>query len=84
MMRKLKIEVLDEHGRVWKKVICVHVDSTKNITVLSECEIKIGVDQLDTTELIIPEKIDHFNIYEGMITIYYQCGKTIEITRFND
>jgi hypothetical protein len=34
-------------------------------------------------ELRHSENIDHFNIIDGMITLYYQSGKFIEITSNN-
>jgi hypothetical protein len=34
-------------------------------------------------DLHIPEEIDHWNIFEGMVTIYYKSGFFIEIVRIH-
>ena len=83
-MKKFKIELIDEYGSVQKKFICGHLDITKKLTVLSECEIQIGVNQNTVSNKILVGDIDHWNIFENMITLYYQNGETVEITKIID
>jgi hypothetical protein len=64
-----------------KTIIAGHLDATRNITVISRCEVNIENRKLDIDDLHIPIKIDHFNICEGMVTIYYQDGHFLEISR---
>lgn len=80
MLKKLRIDIFDEYGILKKKIICGHLDCTKSITILSECEINIA-NPNNLKDLIIPDQIDHFNVFECMITIYYKSGHYIEITR---
>lgn len=90
MKRRLLIEAyqIDKFGIPFKtsRLICGHLDATKNITILFECR-KVLKDQTATLKAFdvhIPEKIDHFNIIDGMITIYYEDGNYLEITRYFD
>jgi hypothetical protein len=84
-MKRLKIEVFNDQAQKRKTVICGHIDASRHITVLSESEVTINLgpskDKPNNKDLVITDKIDHFNIFEGMITIYYSSGGYIEITK---
>jgi hypothetical protein len=87
MKKKLKIEVyqvINGKNLLTHKIICGHLDATRNITTLSECDISKNFDESRNfyeREAFLTEKIDYFNIFEGMITIYYQSGAFMEISR---
>jgi hypothetical protein len=85
-MRRLQIKFFevnkDTLAPICRRVInCGHLDASKHITILTDCTTNTN---LKISDMHIPEKIDHFNIYEGMITIYYQDSHFLEITRIND
>lgn len=84
MIARLQIQLFDEHNILEKKIVCGHLDSTRSITILSDAEPfssqNPGTSYID---IIIPEKVDHFNIFEGMTTIYYKSGHYIEVTRIS-
>lgn len=85
MKRKILIEAyeINEKGLpvLSNRIIAGHLDATRNITVLSEC-ITIREQNSKPYDIHIPEKIERFNICNGMITIYYQGGNFLEISRF--
>lgn len=77
MVRKLQIKLFDAHNQCRKVIITGHLDASRNITILSDSTI----DEKKIGDVHIPEKIDHFNIFEGLITIYYQSGYYLEVQR---
>ena len=79
-MRNLAIDLYTPNGELKQRIICGHVDASRHITIL----LNVMIDKLKTRDVHIPEKIDHFNIFEGIITIYYISGYFMEISRFND
>jgi hypothetical protein len=85
MTTKLQIQLFDEYNISKRKIVCGHLDSTKNITILSDAEPFSSQNPgTSYTDVIIPEKVDHFNISEGMTTIYYKSGHYLEIRRINE
>lgn len=76
-MKTYKIQVFDKDNNLWLTMISQHVDASRNVTLFYENLI----DEFQVKEFTLPEKIDHINIFEGLITIYYTSGKFIEITR---
>jgi hypothetical protein len=85
-MKKLfKIELYNSVAQCRKTIVCGHIDASRHITILSESviDVKLNVtkDIADLHDVIIAEAIDHFNIFEGMVTIYYRSGDYIEITK---
>jgi len=85
-MRKLQIKLFDSAYNCIESIVCEHLDACKSMTILSHSYIQTKTykrgDPGETYS--IPEKIDHFNIFEGMITIYYTSGFEMEITRIHD
>lgn len=77
MTKKLQIKVYDSQNNCIHSIISGHLDSSRNITVLSESEI----EGKNVKDIILPLKIDHYSIFEGMITIYYTDGHYLEVTR---
>lgn len=78
-MRKLKIEAIDSDNNTMFKVIAVRVDATGILTVVSTSE---SHKEKDCIRLV--SDIDHWNIIDGLVTIYYTNGNILEITRYND
>ena len=75
-MRKLQIEGFTADNKPLFKTVAEHVDATKNITIISQSS------RINESEIIrLTTEIDHFNIFSGMITIYYRSGCFIEITK---
>lgn len=64
-----------------RKIVCGHLDASRNITVLSESIVFENDKTWKNLEFHIPETIDHFNIFEGLVTIYYKNGCFLEISR---
>lgn len=79
-MRKLAIRIFDEQNRLQEQFICDHMDAVSSHTVLYNIQKK---DEIYLRQCI-PEKIDHWNLMEGLITIYYESGFTMEISRIYD
>lgn len=78
-MRKLKIQLIDKENRPLETITAVKFDSTKEITIISLCN---GTCEKNVIRLL--DRIDHWNIFAGMVTVYYKSGCLIEITRIND
>jgi hypothetical protein len=83
-MRKLLIKIFDsEKHNLIETVICEHLDATERETILHRYSIP-GIPSLanPVSEIYcIPAKIKSWNIIEGLITIYYQTGFEMEISR---
>lgn len=78
-MKALKIQILEsKSNKVLQTLIAARLDATKCITVISE---SLSLTEKSTVRL--PYGIDHWNIIEGMITIYYKNGLIMEVTRVN-
>jgi hypothetical protein len=78
-MRKLVIEVFTpDNQKPIIKLIAARFDATKHITVIGR-----ATNYKEPENLRLIEEIDHFNLMEGMITIYYRSGAYMEITRLN-
>lgn len=77
---------MDESNICVQTIICSHLDACNSMTILSESIVTTGL-QLQSKKPItinIPETIDHWNIIEGLITIYYNSGYIMEIQRIHD
>ena len=84
-MRKLSIKLFDKNNVIQEQLICGKLDATNNITILSECFfIKKTNTSLNGKDLHIPANIKSWNIFEGLVTIYYESGLFMEISRIND
>lgn len=85
MKRKLLIECYDKDAKPFRRIICGHLDASNHITILSESETQFEDNKVIEykSREVIPDKIDHFNIFGGMITIYYKSGCFIEISRIS-
>lgn len=77
-MRYLKVEVFDEENSLIKKFIAMHLDATSKMTILYTSE-PGSQDKKPFIERF-PFEIDHWNIFAGMITIYYKCGCYMEVS----
>jgi len=86
-MRRLLIKIFDSktHKQL-ESIVCHHLDATERVTVLSRVSFKHNeVLKTDITDIYtIPVRIDHWNIVDGLITIYYSTGFEMEISRIND
>jgi len=79
-MKRLKIEVYDRDRTVVHTLICEHLDVCNSMTIIG----RTYKDGDDPQNYYFPEKITHFSLMEGMITVYYETGYEMEITRIND
>ncbi len=85
-MKALKIKLKHEPtDQVLETVICKRLDAVSSMTVCSESKTS-GLKWLNgtiekTVDLHFPYKIDHWNLIDGMITIYYTNGLIMEVTR---
>jgi len=74
---KLQINAFDNQAICRQKLIAEHIDATDNLTVIYRAE------QLQYKDAFIVDKISGFNIMQGLVTIYFESGGFIEITKFN-
>lgn len=56
-------------------------DATSRITILSE-SVMVG-KKCQPHDYHLAYEIDHWNIIEGMVTVYYKNGLIMEVTRIN-
>jgi hypothetical protein len=84
-MRKLAIKIIESQTQnTIENIICEHLDASNHITILSSASFK-HLDGAKVAEIFtIPAHIHHWHLMDGMITIYYDSGFEIEITRIND
>ncbi len=84
MLRKLKIEAfnLSENGLPVKvkELICSNIDATKRLTCIYAAEI-VESNKTRYCDFFLTEHIERFNIIDGLVTVYYQSGAFIEISR---
>jgi hypothetical protein len=68
-----------------ESIVCEHLDACKSMTILSHSYVQSKTYKKgDPGETYtIPEKINHWNLMEGLITIYYDSGFEMEIARIN-
>lgn len=77
-MRALKIEAIDNKNNLIFKIIAHRIDATQTMTVINTTTTGKNADNIR-----IVSEIDHWNIIEGMVTIYYKSGSIMEISRIN-
>ena len=66
-----------------KLIRCSKLDSCKSMTILFSSEVDIlnnGVLK-PAGNIHLAESLDHFNVFEGVVTIYYENGDYMEVTR---
>jgi hypothetical protein len=79
---KLQIEVFNPKGDTIKKIIAGHIDASRNMTIISESTAYIpGKEYVNHSDYYICDKLDHFNIFQGLITLYYKSGAFVEISK---
>ena len=85
-MKKLKIEAYDKDNVLLFRTIAHRIDSTRRMTIISTSETHFSSEERESEKNNIRfiSKVDHFNIIAGMVTIYYENGSFLEITRFYD
>jgi len=77
-MKKLKIEIFNEKNEVVKTVTAKHLDASRHLTLISISE----SNSFDESQMIrLLETLEHINIYEGLVTLYYTNGYFMEISR---
>jgi hypothetical protein len=78
-MRGLKVQLKhEETDQPIETIVCKRLDAVSSMTVCSES--KSSISNV-TGDLHFPYKIDHWNLIEGIITIYYTNGLVMEVTR---
>ena len=84
-MRKLSIKLFDKNNIIQEQLICGKLDATNHITILSECFfINKTLNTGTGCTLRLPANIKSWNIFEGLVTIFYESGLFMEISRIND
>ena len=85
-MKKLSIKIIEsESNKTIESIICQHLDASAHLTTLSNTIFKRpGQSDKFYKLYVIPAKIDHWHLMDGLITIYYTSGFEMEITRIND
>jgi hypothetical protein len=85
-MRKLGIKIFDAAHNCIESIVCEHLDACNSMTILSHSYVQSKIYKKgDPGETYtIPEKINHWNLMDGLITIYYTSGFEMEITRIYD
>jgi hypothetical protein len=78
-MRYLQIEAFDKDNNIIFKVRATRLDVSNILTIIST-----SVTNKESDNIRLLDCIDHWNIIDGMITIYYESGAVMEITRAND
>ena len=79
-MKRLKIQVFNEKHDPVHTIICEHLDVCNSSTIIGRTY-RPGEDP---SNYYFTEKVDHFSLMDGMITVYYESGYEMEITRIND
>jgi hypothetical protein len=74
---KLLIDAFTKDGEHCNRIIAAHIDASKNLTVISRSV--VGKFKED---LFITEKLEHHNIFEGLLTLYYSGGNYLEIKKY--
>ncbi len=80
-MKQVLIQVFQPSGKKTKMIVCDHIDCTKNLTVLYNA-IQQASEPIDRAT--ISEKFERVNIEPGRVTIFYESGTFLEITRLHD
>lgn len=78
-MKSYKIQLFDKNNVVMMTMVSQHIDASPHVT----CFFENDIDDDFVLEFTLTEKIDHINIIDGMITIYYQNEHFVEITLLN-
>jgi hypothetical protein len=79
-MKALKVQLIHEPTyQVLETIICKRLDAVSSMTVCSESKTKGTIN--GTVDLHFPYNIDHWNLIDGIITIYYDNGLIMEVTR---
>jgi hypothetical protein len=83
-MRKLLIKIFRSSDHVLTEtIICQHMDATNKSTALYGFSF-VGLKEFKQKEFqcyTMPAEIDHWNLIDGLITIYYKSGFEMEISR---
>ena len=79
-MRLLKIDLFDEDYRKFQTIMAEHLDATSQLTFISSSQSWYESKKL-CRSLHLPFELDHWNIMDGLVTIYYKCGCLMEISR---
>lgn len=79
-MKQFKVVLFDPDGAmVWSKIIN-HLDSSSwKTTMYTIKKGDLGFKEYDNN--FIAQHLNHVNLYEGMLTLYYDNGIYLEITR---
>jgi hypothetical protein len=77
-MKALKIKVLTANNELMFKVVAHHFDATQHITIITT-----SLNGKESDKIRLTAEIHHWNIIDGMVTIYYTSGSYMEITRIN-
>lgn len=80
IMRKLKVSIVNQSAEIIKELLCEHLDATPQHTCLHNL-INETTNKIVQSMFCIPGTIDHFNIVDGVASVYYTSGISIEVRR---
>lgn len=76
-MKALKA-VFRQGDQTLEVVVCKRLDAVSSMTVCSDSK---SSNSNVKGDLHFPYEIDHWNIVDGVITVYYKNGLIMEVTR---
>lgn len=89
-MKRLSIKLFEtanceRHDKEIEKIFCNHLDASSNITTLTRAQFYSGKKEKEIIQCyVIPAKISHIHLMDGLITIFYTSGFHMIISRIND
>jgi len=73
---KLLIDAFTKDGKHCNRIVAAHIQASKNFTVIY----KSGTDKF-SDDFFITDKLKRFDVFLGLITLYYEGGHYLEITK---
>jgi len=74
---KLLIDAYTKDGEHCNRIVAAHIDASERLTTISR-----SIPGKFNGDLFIVEKLEHFNIMEGLLTLYYSGGNYLEILKY--
>ena len=85
-MRILLIKLITPNGLCVERIISQHMDVC-NSTTIFYCALIIGKTYkkgFSGNDYHLIKDLDHWNIIDGLITLYYKDGYCLEVSRINE
>lgn len=75
-MRKLEIKFYTPEGAEVARITAGRIDACESCTIISESK-----NDKFTQDHYFTDKLDHIDIFEGLITLYYEGDHYLEIRK---